>query len=491
MAHRDDSRAPLADPTHPVPCHLAERTPKALARRGRVLPWIGLAVAFVSLAATGSTARADWIDITPNSLTVSPMQIGFDTTDPDRIFVGSYGDGLFRSENCGETWNRNYTDFFEGEGIATILVNDVELNPGDPTQGIAITLSGSYFTDDSGLSWHRHPDNNVGDGPAIGYDLVAIPDGSGLVASEVGDPFIGGAPWVYLWATDSWTPANPMFLNVAGESTLGIGFDAGDPSVLYIGNTFRNFWTDDLGTTLNNNSAGLSDNNTRVVVGDPEIPGQALCGVDGGLFRQTTPGGGWTAYGAGLTGPIWALIHDPDVPDVMFAGTDDGVFQSDDRGASWTIMDLTGLPLTKVMDLGIHPGKSNILYATFSDGTPSGGGVFYLELDVTTSTPLASLPTSAALRVSPNPGSDQFLIAWSPLATSDAVTGPRSGRSEVQIFDAVGRRVAALRPSNAYTAVWNGRDDSGQAVPTGTYFVRMVSREGGGTVLTQSIRVIR
>lgn len=504
MAKTTDQRTPLASPHHPVPHRFTQSAVEGLSRSGPgalvcnalVRGTLGRTArgAFLALAvaaASASLTRGEWVDITPGNLTVSPMQIGFDLTDADRIFVGSYGDGLFRSENSGQTWNQIYLDFYEGDGVATVLVNDVEFAPGNPSQGIAITLSGSYFTDDGGLTWHRHPDNNVGDGPAIGYDLVAIPDGSGLVASEIGDPSVGGAPWVYLWATDSWSPLHPMFLGVAGASTLGLGFDASDPSILYIGNTFRNFWTADLGATLNNNSAGLSDNNSRVVMGDPEVPGRVLCGVDGGLFLQTTPGGGWTSFGAGLAGPIWAMVHHPDDPDLMFAGTQDGVFQSDNRGASWTLMDHTGLPFTKVMDLGIHPDKSQILYATVSDGTAGGGGVFYLEFEATSSAPLVALADPGQMRISPNPGTDHFVIEW-VLPGTGTTASVSSRKSEViRIYDATGRRIVTLPTTAERTVAWNGRDDAGRTVPTGTYFVRMTSRIGGPTVLTESVRVIR
>jgi flagellar hook assembly protein FlgD len=47
------------------------------------------------------------------------------------------------------------------------------------------------------------------------------------------------------------------------------------------------------------------------------------------------------------------------------------------------------------------------------------------------------------------------------------------------IFDVAGRKVATLvddvRAAGEHTVVWEGRDDRGQSVPSGTYFYRLES----------------
>ena len=52
----------------------------------------------------------------------------------------------------------------------------------------------------------------------------------------------------------------------------------------------------------------------------------------------------------------------------------------------------------------------------------------------------------------------------------------------LQIYNLHGQRVRTLlegiKPSGFHTLIWDGKDDSGFDVPTGTYFVRLVSREG-------------
>ena len=54
---------------------------------------------------------------------------------------------------------------------------------------------------------------------------------------------------------------------------------------------------------------------------------------------------------------------------------------------------------------------------------------------------------------------------------------PRSDHVSVGIFDLAGRRVTTLFTGAAEAGVqslrWDGRDDSGRRLPSGTYFVKL------------------
>ena len=87
---------------------------------------------------------------------------------------------------------------------------------------------------------------------------------------------------------------------------------------------------------------------------------------------------------------------------------------------------------------------------------------------------------SVRMLVTPNPSSGQVhlqLLGSRPDA---------SGNADVEIFDSVGRRVRALR-ANLAEASWDGRDQRGQRVARGVYFVRWT----GGENRTLSGQVIR
>ena len=93
------------------------------------------------------------------------------------------------------------------------------------------------------------------------------------------------------------------------------------------------------------------------------------------------------------------------------------------------------------------------------------------------------LPTVAGIMAAPNPFNPRTTITYTLM---------RSGEVEVSIHDLAGRRVAQLvsgwRGEGTNSVVWNGCDDGGRALPSGSYLVR--SRWGGG-VQTSKLTLVR
>jgi flagellar hook assembly protein FlgD len=62
-----------------------------------------------------------------------------------------------------------------------------------------------------------------------------------------------------------------------------------------------------------------------------------------------------------------------------------------------------------------------------------------------------------------------------------------AGRCELTIHDLRGRTVRRLvqgmLPSGRHTAVWDGLDETGQQAPSGLYMARMVTGDGGTSLL--------
>lgn len=95
-----------------------------------------------------------------------------------------------------------------------------------------------------------------------------------------------------------------------------------------------------------------------------------------------------------------------------------------------------------------------------------------------------ALPVTAALgRAYPNP--------FNPTVSLDFVL-PAAGDVGLFVYDVNGRLVRRLvmeeKPPGAHTAVWNARDDAGEAVSTGVYFVRL---RFGNVVDTRKIVLIK
>jgi hypothetical protein len=60
-----------------------------------------------------------------------------------------------------------------------------------------------------------------------------------------------------------------------------------------------------------------------------------------------------------------------------------------------------------------------------------------------------------------------------------------AGQIELAIYDVSGRLVRAMdsssRSAGRYQATWDGQDDAGRAVPSGTYFCRLNTAQGSQT----------
>jgi photosystem II stability/assembly factor-like uncharacterized protein len=73
-------------------------------------------------------------------------------------------------------------------------------------------------------------------------------------------------------------------------------------------------------------------------------------------------------------GPVNVIAEDPRSADLLYVGTDLGVYLSRDRGQSWSVLG-SGLPITFVHDLAIHPRDFIAVIATH------GRGMFTLDVN--------------------------------------------------------------------------------------------------------------
>ena len=82
-------------------------------------------------------------------------------------------------------------------------------------------------------------------------------------------------------------------------------------------------------------------------------------------------------------------------------------------------------------------------------------------------------------------------LAASPNPFRQATTIPFSlaGQSgvELEILDVTGRLVRRFDTSGARSLVWDGRDDGGQTVPGGMYFVRLAK---SGIAISRTTRAV-
>ncbi len=86
------------------------------------------------------------------------------------------------------------------------------------------------------------------------------------------------------------------------------------------------------------------------------------------LFRSKDFGSTWEDISAGIpSGPINVIKEDPKNGDILYVGTDLGVYVTTDGAKTWNVLG-SGLPITFVHDLIVHPRDNIMVIATHGRG---------------------------------------------------------------------------------------------------------------------------
>jgi hypothetical protein len=104
-------------------------------------------------------------------------------------------------------------------------------------------------------------------------------------------------------------------------------------------------------------------------------------------------------------------------------------------------------------------------------------GILTIDTVTAVNDDASALPPATILAaIYPNPFNPRTVIAFEL-----AETGP----IELAIYDVGGRRVRVMesgtQSAGRHEATWDGQDNAGRAVPTGTYFCRLSTAQGSQT----------
>jgi hypothetical protein len=130
---------------------------------------------------------------------------------------------------------------------------------------------------------------------------------------------------------------------------------------------------------------------------------------------------------------------------------------------------------------GFSDQRETAVHLSFTDGTE---GIFFVDEPRGTSAPQARLSALKSFGPShPNP--------FNPRTTIPFVLD-RQARVQLAVFDVAGRRVAVLvdglLPEGDYSSSWDGRDESGRTLASGSYFARI---EVGGVPQTRKLVLLK
>jgi len=456
-----------------------------------------------------------------------------DPLNPDNLFAGSEGDGIYISNDAGNSWDYSgsgagesgavrclmitpgsssslFAGFlslavcrsqdagltweFANTGIATLQVNDVEVDPADPDNVLvafeAENSGGCYLSTDGAQSW----------------DLV-----SGLPGTRFSQVTVGPDGTLYAWSNGPTTVAQEGVYKSTdgGETWINTGPDLGsvfetqifamtisetNPDFLLIGgNNFGlNGWesviyrTSNGGQTWINTYLGPSADyySIRYLSIDPNSNDQVIYAaykseIEGGLLKSEDGGYTWNEIGNTIPGNYkWAgaIVCDPENSLRVYAGCggygySGTLYRSDDGGATWSSTSLSMGSYCKTSDILINPADPNVLYlASTMEGVmlsqdggltwdPASDGLtasnitgFSRVFEAGTSRRFyASTFTNSTFRTDiyppgvgqrdPDSSGPHFTICPNPSHGSFAVTSDRldSGEVELSIFTPLGQ----------------------------------------------------
>lgn len=168
-------------------------------------------------------------------------------------------------------------------------------------------------------------------------------------------------------------------------------------------------------------------------------------------------------------------------------GTQQGIHTNFKLSASGEFIGLVESDGISIIDsLSFGPQTTDISFGRLPDG--GSNWIFMTPTPGTTNNIVSVddeefIPTEFSLNAYPNPFNPATTIRFS---TPPASSPLRKGRNEVGfvtliIYDILGNEVKTLvneeKPSGTYEVIWNGKNDSGNNVSSGIYFVRIQANQ--------------
>jgi hypothetical protein len=206
------------------------------------------------------------------------QSIAVDPANRDRVYVGTFDDGVYRTLDGGETWAQ------VGEGIPHKRVLSIAISPSDRTNGVNAVFAGTepsnlYRSEDDGVTWHEFS------------ELPKLPSSPGW--SFPPRPWTSHVRWIA-----------PHYDN---PDLLFVGIE--------LGGVMR---STDGGATWEDRKPG-SYHDSHVVLTHPVAPGRVYEAAGGGIAFSSDAGQSWQPADDGMDRHYgWGLAVDPADPDLWY-----------------------------------------------------------------------------------------------------------------------------------------------------------------------------
>jgi len=394
-------------------------------------------------------------------------------TDPSgqRVWTGNRT-GIILSSNAGTSWI--YSDF---EGDIGAQVNALALE--QQSNRVWAATSNAFFkgdvlrSTDGGLQWTIS--YSPSGGPVL--DVVVDPNNPQFVHAAFARDIIPGGVARTTNRGQTWSE-----VSLGDVAVQCLAHDPGVTTRLLAGTDLGMQESTDHGQSFHPIAPQLNGIAVNDVAFSVLISQVVFAGSSAGVWRSTDGGASFVSASGGM-GAIevraLALRDGGNGSRIVFAATASGCWRSTDDGANWLLVN-DGLLVTDAQKVA-YLSQGLLLLGT------EGGGVWAMP-EVPTGIADGPAPAVAPVALSgPRPNPIQ-----SGAGAAFELQLARDSRATLAIYDLAGRRVRTLigrpLPAGRHAIAWDARDDRGQPVPSGVYFLRATTGAGHATSRVAVVR---
>jgi len=254
--------------------------------------------------------------------------LAIDPRTPDIVYAGTWY-LPYKTTDGGQTWQSIKNGIIDDSDIFAI-----DIDPRDPNHVIASACSGIYETRNAGDSWRK-----VQGIPSQSRRTRAIlqhPSVPGLVFAGTTEGF---------WRSERGGDADSWMVTTSRQLEINsITVHPSRPETIYIGtNNYGVMVSNDSGKSFLPTNAGYSGRFANTIVADREMPNRIYAATintatgGGFLFTSNDNGQTWRPSMRNMPPRLitYSILQDTENPEVIYLGTNLGIYHSVDRGASW------------------------------------------------------------------------------------------------------------------------------------------------------------